>query len=82
MIVLDLVSKVRDVLLVMCIFSLGNPRGSGFWKGEYMGNGMEMGRSVYEQPETKVDRSCHSKEGFQVSKGDQEGEQRGISKGK
>ncbi len=59
-------SQVRDVVLVMRIFSSGaleNPRGSGFWKGEYMGKGMEQGRSVYEQPGTKVDRSYHSKEG-------------------
>jgi hypothetical protein len=47
--VLDLVSQVRNVVL-------GNPRGSGFWNGEYMGKGMEMGRSVYEQPGTEVDR--------------------------
>jgi hypothetical protein len=33
-----------------------------------------IGGSVYQQPETKVDGSCHSKEGFQVSKG-------GIEKG-
>ncbi len=43
--------------------------------------GLRKGRSVYEYPETKVDGSCHSKEGFQVSKGDKERGQRGISKG-
>jgi hypothetical protein len=37
--VLDLVSQVRDVALVMCIFSSGKPQGVGFWKGEYMGEG-------------------------------------------
>jgi hypothetical protein len=47
-IVLDLVSQIRDVILVRSIFNPGNPRGSGFWNGE----GMEMGRSVYEQPGT------------------------------
>jgi hypothetical protein len=57
--VLDLVSQIRDVVLVRCIFNSGNPRGSGFWNGE----GMEMGRSVYEHPGTKVDGSYHSKEG-------------------
>jgi hypothetical protein len=49
-----------------------------------MGNrwgGMEMRRSVYEQPGTRVDGSYRSKEGFQASKGDQEREQKGISKG-
>jgi hypothetical protein len=40
------------------------------WGGN--GKGFKRGRSVYEEPETKVDRSCHSKEGFQVSKGDKE----------
>ncbi len=72
--VLDLVSQVRDVVLVMCIFSsgvLGNPRGSGFWKGEYTGKGMEQGRSVYEQPGTKVDRILSQQGGFQVSKREQ-----------
>jgi hypothetical protein len=28
-----------------------------------------MGRSVYEQPGTKVDGSYHTQEGFQISKG-------------
>ncbi len=41
-----------------------------------------MRRSVYEQPGTRVDGSYCSKEGFQVSKGDQERKQKGISKGK
>ncbi len=61
-----------------------NPKGSGFLNGEQMGNrlgGMEMGRSVYEQPGTRVDGSYRSKEGFQVSKGDQEREAKGIHQG-
>jgi hypothetical protein len=33
-----------------------------------MGKGMEMGRSVYEQPGTKVDRILLQQGGFQVSK--------------
>ncbi len=66
--VLDLVSQIRDVILVRCILILGNPRGSGFWNGEYMGKGMEMGRSVYEQPGTEVDRILSQQGGFQVSK--------------
>ncbi len=37
------------------------------WGGN--GEGMEMGRSVYEQPGTKVGGTYHAKEGFQVSKG-------------
>ncbi len=65
---LDLVTQVRDVVFVKCIFSFGNPRGSGFWDEGYigwsgeMGSG-EMGRSVYEQPGTKVDRILSRKEG-------------------
>jgi hypothetical protein len=66
--VLDLVSQIRDVVLVRCIFNSGNPRGSGFWNGE----GMEMGRSVYEQPGTKVDGILSQQGGFQV-KGKQKG---------
>jgi hypothetical protein len=37
--VLDLVSQIRDVVLVRCIFNSGNPRGLGFWNGEGMGRG-------------------------------------------
>jgi hypothetical protein len=71
--VLDLVSQVHDVVLVMCIFSSGKPQGIGILEREYMGNGMEMGRSVYEQPGTKVDRILSQQGGFQVSKGKQKG---------
>ncbi len=56
--------------------------GTGNLEGVGSGKGLRKGRSVYEYPETKVDGSCHSKEGFQVSKSGQEREQRGISKGK
>jgi hypothetical protein len=38
-----------------------------------MGKGMEMGRSVYEQPGTKVDRILLQQGGFQVSKGKRKG---------
>jgi hypothetical protein len=56
----DLVSRIRDVVLVRRIFSSGKPQGSGFWNGE----GMEMGRSVYEQPGTKVDGILSHQGGF------------------
>jgi hypothetical protein len=36
-----------------------------------------MGRSVYEQPGTEVDGSCHSKEGSKEVEGNK-GEQKGI----
>jgi hypothetical protein len=42
----------------------------GIWRGEGLGKGLRKGRSVYKQPETKADGSCHSYEGFQVSRGD------------
>ncbi len=54
----------------------------GIWRGEGLGKGLRKGRSVYKQPGNKVDGSCHSKEGFQVSKGDSKGEQKGFSKGR
>jgi hypothetical protein len=55
----DHASQIRDVL-VRRIFSSGNPRGSGIWNGE----GMERGRSVYEQPGTKVDGILSRQGGF------------------
>ncbi len=62
-IVLDLVSQIRDAVLMNVYLDLGNPGGSGFWTEGYMNKGREMGRSVYEQPGNKEDGSCHSKEG-------------------
>jgi hypothetical protein len=38
-----------------------------------MGKGMEMGRSVYEQPGIEVDRILSQQGGFQVSKGKRKG---------
>jgi hypothetical protein len=35
----------------------------GIWRGEGLGKGLRKGRSVYKQPETEVDGSCHSQEG-------------------
>ncbi len=32
----------------------------GIWRGEELGKGFRKGRSVYKQPETKVDGSCNS----------------------
>jgi hypothetical protein len=46
--VLDLVSQVRDVVLMNVYLDLGDPRGLGFWNEGYMSKGREMGRSVYE----------------------------------
>jgi hypothetical protein len=32
----------------------------GIWRGEGLGKRLRKGRSVYKQPETEVDGSCHS----------------------
>ncbi len=78
--------ELRCRLSKGCI-NLGKPQGVGVSKcetdGEQMGScweGMEMGRSVYEQPGTRVDRSYRSKEGFQVSKGIKKGSKRGSAR--
>ncbi len=60
---LDLVSQVRDTVLMNVYLEVRNPGGSGFWNWGYMSKEREMGSSVYKQPETEVDGSCHSKEG-------------------
>jgi hypothetical protein len=46
-----------------------------------LGKGLGKGRSVYKQPETKVDGSCHSEEGFQVSREGLEGGAKGNQQG-
>ncbi len=70
---LDLVSQVRDVVLMNVYLDLGDPGGSGFWTEGYMGKGREMERSVYEQPGNKVDGILSQQGGFQVSKGRRKG---------
>ena len=82
LLVLDLVTQICNVVLVNVYLGLGNPMGSGFWKGEYMGKGMEVGRSVYEQPGTEVDKILSQQGGFQVSKGRRKGSKREWEKGK
>ncbi len=67
---LDSASQVRDAILMNVYLDVRNPGGSGFWNERYIDKGREMKSSVYKQPETKVDGSCHNSEGFQVSKGD------------
>jgi hypothetical protein len=39
LVVLDLVSQVRDVVLMNVYLDLGNPGGSGFWNEGYMARG-------------------------------------------
>ncbi len=50
------------------------------WGGN--GEGLEMGRSVYEQPGTKVDRILSQQGGFPVSKREVKGGQREWEKEK
>jgi hypothetical protein len=61
--VLDLVSQVRNVVLINVYLGLGNSEGSGFWNEGYMSQGEGNGKLVYEQPGNEVDGSCHNKEG-------------------
>jgi hypothetical protein len=58
--VLDFVSQVHNAILMNVYLEVRNPGGLGFWNEGYMGKGREMKSSVYKQPETKVDGSCHS----------------------
>ncbi len=60
----DLVSRIRDVVLVRRIISSGKTHGVGIleWGGD--GEGMEMGKSVYKQPGTKVDGILSHQGGF------------------
>jgi hypothetical protein len=51
----DLVSWIRDVVLVRRIFSSEKPQGVGNLEWGGNGEGMESGSSVHEQPGTKVD---------------------------
>ncbi len=41
--VLNLVSQVRNVVLMNVYLGLGNSGGSGFWNEGYMSQGREMG---------------------------------------
>jgi hypothetical protein len=47
-----------------------------------MGKGMEEGRSVYEQPGTKVDRILPQQGGFQVSRKELKRNKKGGAKSK
>jgi hypothetical protein len=60
----DLASRIRDVVLVRCIFSSGKPRGVGKLEWGGNGEGMQRGSSVYEQPGTKVDGILSRQGGF------------------
>jgi hypothetical protein len=72
-IVLDLVSQIRDVVLARCTFSSGKPQGVGIleWGGnaEGMGRGWGWGDQFMSNLGPRWTGSYHIKEGFQVSKG-------------
>ncbi len=70
--VLDLVSQVRDVVLMNVYLDLGNSGGSGFWNGE--GNGKISLRATW----VRGGRILSQQGGFQVSKGGTKGEQKGM----
>jgi hypothetical protein len=55
-IVPDRRSRILEVIIVRCLVTWV----LGIWKGEGLGKGLRKGRSVYKQPETRVDGSCHS----------------------
>ncbi len=67
-IVPDLVSRIRDVVLVRRILVQENPRRSGFWSGEGMGRGWKWGDQFMSNLRPRWTGSYHIKEGFQVSK--------------
>jgi hypothetical protein len=58
---------------VRCIFSSEEPQGVGILEWGVYGEGMEMGRSVHEQPGTKVDGILSQQGGFQVSRRETKG---------
>jgi hypothetical protein len=60
--VLDLVSQVRDVVL-MNVYLDRELRGVGILGQGVYETGEGNGELVYEQPGYEADRSCHSKEG-------------------
>jgi hypothetical protein len=51
--VLDLVSQIRDVVLMNVYLDLGNPGGSGFWNEGHMSKGREMGNQFTSNLGTK-----------------------------
>ncbi len=59
-IVLDLVSQVRNVVLMNVYLGLGNSGGVGILGWGVYEPGEGKGKSIYEQPGYKVDGSYHS----------------------
>jgi hypothetical protein len=61
----DHASQIRDVVLVRCIFSPGNPKGSEIWDGEEMWRGRKWGDQFTSNLGPRWTGSYHAKEGFQ-----------------
>jgi hypothetical protein len=76
--------RIRNIPEVVLV-RRWDSRGSGNLEGEGRVRGGAKEGSVYQQPETEVDDSCHKLGGFQVNrrgtKG-KKGEERGFGKGR
>jgi hypothetical protein len=81
--VLDLVSQLRDVVLMNVYLDLGNPRGAGFWDEGYMskGRGKKNGKISLRVTWERVGRILSQPGGFQVSKEGRMGSKRRAEKG-
>jgi hypothetical protein len=53
--------RVRNVILIRCIFGSGKPKGGRDFGWRVHGSDGGTGELVYEQPGNEVDRSCHKR---------------------
>jgi hypothetical protein len=67
--VLDLVSQVRDVILMSVYLDLGNPGGVGFWDEGVYEQGEGNGESSLRATWVRGGRILSQQGEFQVSKG-------------
>jgi hypothetical protein len=74
--VLDLVSQVRNVVIMNVYLDLENSRGSGFWNGGVYEPGEGNGEVSLRATWVRGGRILSQQGGFQVSKEDTNGEQR------
>ncbi len=79
---LDLVSQVHNVVLMNVYLDLENPGGSGFWNGGVYEPGEGNGEVSLRATWVRGGWILSQQGGFQVSKGDTNGEQRGMEKSK
>ncbi len=68
-IVLDLVSQVRNVVLMSVYLDLGNPGGAGFWNEGVYEQGEGNGEFSLQATWVRGGRILSQRGGFQVSKG-------------